>query len=101
MLASSTPAPARAAAKWGTVTLTATSAADRAHRAVRLHEVRVVDAVSRRLGPHRGPPRGFERIVVGAGAPQRAQVGLLPSEQAVAHLAVRGEPGRVTGRSGR
>ena len=37
------------------------SAADRAHRAVRLHEVGVVDAVARRLGPHRGAPRRLER----------------------------------------
>jgi hypothetical protein len=73
--------------------LSSISATDRAHRAVRLDETGVVDAVSGGLGPHRGAPGVFEGVVVGAVAQQGAQVGLLASEQAVADLAVGGQPG--------
>ena len=46
------------------------SATDRAHRAVGLDEVRVVDAVAGGLAPHRGAPRRLDRVVGGAAAQQ-------------------------------
>src|SRR5882757_2233353 len=101
-VSSSMPAAARAAAKYRTFTLISactwvTSAADRAHRAVGLDEVGIVDAVPRRLGPHRRPPGRLDRVVVRAGAQQASQIGLLLREQAAADLAVGGEPSPVAG----
>src|SRR4030088_1325731 len=83
------------------VTFTATSAADRAHRAVRLHEARVIDAVPRRLDPHGGPPGGCQCVVVGTRTHEAPKVGLVTGEQAVADLAVGSEPGAVTRRAER
>ena len=72
------------------------SAADRRHRPVGLQERRVVDAVPGPLAAHRRPPSG--RRSPRRSAPARsavAQVGLLAGEQAVADLAVGGEPDPV------
>ncbi len=73
------------------------SAADGRHRARRLQECRVVDAVTGLLGPHGPPPGVGELLVGGPAAQQPTQVGLLLAEQAVADLPVSCEPGAVAG----
>ena len=71
------------------------SAADGRHRPGGLQERRVVDAVARRAWPASRPPTVGELVVGGAGAQRRPQVGLLAGEQAVADLAVGGQPDPV------
>ena len=73
------------------------SAPDRAHRAARLQEPGVVDAVPGELAPHRGAPAVGDLRVVGTAAQRGAQVGLVAGEQAVADLAVGRQPGAVAG----
>src|SRR4051794_19329815 len=103
----SPPEAARAPAKYRTVTAgsagtlsagtlsAGTSAADRRHRPGRLQEARVVDAVAGQLA-ERGDPPAVGQLHVGGALPhRRPQVGLLAREQAVAHLAVGGQPGAV------
>src|SRR4051812_47737323 len=68
------------------------SAADLAHAAGGSDEVDLADGVARPLLTHVGGDRGGH-VVVGSARPQdRPQVGLVHGEQAVAELAVGGEP---------
>src|SRR5262252_4862125 len=72
------------------------SAPDSRHRPGRLEEAGLVDAVARELGGDRTPPQ-FGQFLVGSPASHRvAQVALVLREQAVADLAVRGQPDPVT-----
>src|SRR5690606_32584995 len=73
------------------------SAADRGHGAGRLEEGGIVDAVAGALARHGGDPPFGEFVVGGPGAQGGLEVGLLAGEQAVADLAVGGEPYAVAG----
>src|SRR5580698_11605811 len=81
---------------WAGSTLTRSrSAADGRHGPGRLQEPGVVDAMAGQLDRDRlGPPLS-DLLVAGPGPQRRAQVGLRPSEQAVADLAVGGQPDPV------
>src|SRR6516225_12291685 len=72
-----------------------TSAADGGHRPRRLEEPRVVDAVPGQLDGDRAPPYRGQLLVTGAGPHRVPEVAFLPREQAVADLAVGGEPDPV------
>src|SRR3954469_1455602 len=67
------------------------SAADRAHRAGRLDEARLVDAVLELLAPDGLADDPLDLVVARAVAQRRAQVGLVDREQARAQAAVGGE----------
>src|SRR5690606_34105967 len=69
------------------------SSADRAHRALRLHEIGPVHAVAGLLAPLGGTPDLGDRLIVRSRAERRAQVGLLAGEQAGAHAALGGQAG--------
>src|SRR4051812_6781533 len=69
---------------------------DGMHRAIGLHELRAIDFVAFALGPDVGADRVGQRILIkGRGAEQRFHVDLIVGEQAVAKLAVGGEPHAV------
>src|ERR671933_972847 len=71
------------------------SAADRAHRARRLHEARLVHAVLELLAPDRLADDPHDLVVARAVAQRRAQVGLVEGEQARAQAPVRGQADAV------
>src|SRR3954453_12415038 len=71
------------------------SAADRAHRARRLHESRLVDAVLELLAPDGLADDPRDVVVARAVAQRRAQVGLVDREQACAQAPVGGEADAV------
>src|SRR3954468_5720638 len=71
------------------------SAADRAHRARRLHEPRLVDAVLELLAPDGLADDPLDLVVARAVAQRRAQVGLVDREQAGAQAAVGGKADAV------
>src|SRR4051794_19514848 len=71
------------------------SAADRAHRARRLHEPRLVDTVLELLAPDGLADDPRDVVVARAVAQRRAQVGLVDREQARAQAPVGGEADAV------
>jgi hypothetical protein len=73
----------------------ALSAADGGHRAGGLQEAGIVDAVPGQFGGDGAAPDGGQLAVVGSGPKRRAQITLVAGEQAVADLAVGGQPDPV------
>src|SRR6516225_9639092 len=74
-----------------------TSAADGGHGAGGLEEAGLVDAVAGELGGNRTAPQFGQFLIAGPGAHRIAQVALVLREQAVADLAVGGQPYPVAG----
>ena len=79
----------------GPAALASASAADGRHRPVGLEEQRVVDPVARALAAIAATHRSAISSSVAPSRSGGAQVGLLAGEQAVAHLAVGGQPDPV------
>src|SRR5699024_7145224 len=78
---------------WSTRGCGGCSAADGAHRPLRLDEVLAVHAVAGLLAPLGGPPDIGDVVVAASRAQRLAQVGLLPGEQAGAHAPLGGQAG--------
>src|SRR5699024_12595662 len=82
---------------WSTRGCGGCSAADGAHRPLRLDEVLAVHAVAGLLAPLGGPPDIGDVVVAASRAQRLAPVGLLPAAQPGAHAPLGGRAGAAAG----